>query len=280
MSITNKETIFSLHNLDNYKKEIDSNIVEIVDKITILVTEYLKFILENITIKNKNYASFVIIRGLNTILSVFRHLLYYTKNVDLTFFHCQKSFYFYVEFVGQILEDDKSFLQLTSRDATIYVYKKTIYEANHEIKKRNHQINTSNVINAPDKKTINTIDKNNTDKLNIINSYINICIIYVNKIIQNNFIFEKKNIEYFDSTMNKLKLLNLNYENLQIMEKTINKFNHIITNTEDFFDINLFFFKKVSKSHHIIQQIYDTISLEDFNEYPDNSFGNLFTLIS
>jgi hypothetical protein len=272
---TNKESIYSLHNLDNYKKEMEPNVIEIVDKITILISEYLKFIFESITIKNKNYAAFVINRGLNTILSVFRHLLYYTKNVDLTFFHSQKSFYFYVEFVGQILEDDKSFLQLTSRDATIYVYKKTIYEANNELKKRTYQINAE-----ANKNTSLVSNKNNKDKLNITNTYIDICITYVNKIIHSSLFLEKRNIEYFETTMNKLKLLNLNYENLQIMEKMINKFSHIITNTEDFFDINMFFFKKISKSHNIIQQMYDKINMEDFNEYPDNSFGNLFTLIS
>jgi hypothetical protein len=57
--------------------------------------------------------------------------------VDLTYFHCQKSFYFYVEFVSQISEDEKMFLQLTSRDASTYVYKKTIFEINNEFKKMN-----------------------------------------------------------------------------------------------------------------------------------------------
>ena len=81
--------------------------------------------IKTITIKNGKISQFIISRGLNTITHVFTNLLYYTKNVDILYFHCEKAFYFYAEFVTQISEDDKTFLQLSSRDATNYVYKKT-----------------------------------------------------------------------------------------------------------------------------------------------------------
>ena len=83
---TNKETNFSLHNVDNYKKELESTTLEIADKLSYLILEYLKFIFENITIKNNNYTKFVIIRGFNTIIHVFRNLLYYTKNFNIQFY--------------------------------------------------------------------------------------------------------------------------------------------------------------------------------------------------
>ena len=62
--------------------------------------------------------------------------MYYTKNLDVAYYHSQKSFYFYIEFIGQISEDQHTFLQLNSRDAMMFVYKKTIYEINNEIKKQ------------------------------------------------------------------------------------------------------------------------------------------------
>jgi hypothetical protein len=135
-TIASKDYNYSLHNIENYKKELNSPINEIVKKYLNLLVEYYKFIIENIKIKNKQFTHFIIMRGLDTITNVFLILLLYTKNVDLTYFHCQKSFYFYVEFVGQIMEDDKSFLQLTSRDAVLYVYKKTVYDINPELKKK------------------------------------------------------------------------------------------------------------------------------------------------
>ena len=44
---------------------------------------------------------------------------------------------FYVEFIGQIGDDNNSYLQLNSkRDATFFVYKKTIFELNNEYRKQ------------------------------------------------------------------------------------------------------------------------------------------------
>jgi hypothetical protein len=45
----------------------------------------------------------------------------------MAYYHAIKSFYIYIEFIEQIAEDHHSFLKLYSRDATLFVYKKTIY---------------------------------------------------------------------------------------------------------------------------------------------------------
>ena len=134
----NKDYNYSLQNVENYKKELNSSVNEIIQKYVNLLLEYYKFIIENIKIKNVHFSRFIIIRGADTMINVFLNLLLYTKNIDLTYFQCQKSFYFYVEFVGQISEDEKMFLQLTSRDASTYVYKKTIFEINNELKKKSN----------------------------------------------------------------------------------------------------------------------------------------------
>jgi hypothetical protein len=98
-SISNKDNNYSLQNQENYKKEFNCNVSEIVEKYSELITEYFKFIMENIKIKNTKFSKFIIIRGLDTITNVFLHILYFTKNIDLTYFHSQKSYYFYVEFL-------------------------------------------------------------------------------------------------------------------------------------------------------------------------------------
>ena len=134
-SLLNKESNFSLHNLDNYYNNFNYTSNEILKKYIEFVTEYLKFFFENITFQNNEYSKFIIIRGYDTITNVFSNILYFTKNLDLTFYHCQKSYYYYVEFMEQISHDNNIFLQLSSKDATTYVYKKTIFELNHDIKK-------------------------------------------------------------------------------------------------------------------------------------------------
>jgi len=123
-----------IQNKENYKEILQSSILEIIDKYSKLVIEYLLFIVENIGSKNATYSKFIITRGLNTITHVFSSLLYYSNNLDMAYYHSQKSFYFYVEFIGQISEDQHSFLQLSSRDASIFVYKKTIFEIPLDIK--------------------------------------------------------------------------------------------------------------------------------------------------
>ena len=126
---------FSLNEPENFNKELDVTPNAVMAKYSELLIEYTKFIVENIQIKNKSYSKFIIIRGLDTITNVFTTILYYTKNLDLTFFHCQKSYYFYVEFISQISEAEKLFLQLSSRDASTYVYKKTLFDLNNSVLK-------------------------------------------------------------------------------------------------------------------------------------------------
>ena len=134
MSVKNN-TSYSLNNLDLLNKTLDVSIQQILDKYSNLIIEYIKFISENNKCRNKLYKNYITTRGLDTITNVFNHILYYSKNLDMAYFYSQKAFYFYVEFVQQISNDNNTFLQLTSRDATIYVYKKTIFEINHEKRK-------------------------------------------------------------------------------------------------------------------------------------------------
>ena len=98
--------------------------------------DYLNIITENISVTNNVFNNFIIIRGLEIITNVFTIILFYSKNIDMAFYHGQKAFYFYVEFIGQISEVQHTFLQLSSRDAVMFVYKKTIFEINNEIRKK------------------------------------------------------------------------------------------------------------------------------------------------
>jgi hypothetical protein len=95
----------------------------------------LVLISEKIHINKTDCYKFIIERGVDTISHVFSILLYYTKNLDLAFYHSQKAYYFYIEFIEQISDDNVTFLQLSSKDATTFVYKKTIYEINNDYKK-------------------------------------------------------------------------------------------------------------------------------------------------
>ena len=126
----------NLQNINNYNDTLDhTNVSEIFAKYIGIVQEYLTQICENIYMKNHAYMKYVIKNGIHVISHVFNILLLYTKNLDIVIHHCERSFYYYVEFIGQIGDDNHSFLKLNSKDATLFVYKKTIFDINNEYKK-------------------------------------------------------------------------------------------------------------------------------------------------
>jgi hypothetical protein len=126
---------FMLYSISNYKPCIENSLSEILNKFVNILIEYMRFISQKIIMKNKKYYCFIFERGIETLIHVFSVIFYYTKNLNLTFYHTQKACYFYVEFIEQISDDNVTFLQLSSRDATLFVYKKTIFDINNEYKK-------------------------------------------------------------------------------------------------------------------------------------------------
>lgn len=125
----------SLQNLDNYNSEYGAVPTEMFAKYVGLLTEYLVRMVESVSIRSDEYFNFVVIKGIEVISHIFRMLLMYTRNVDLTYYHCHKAFAYYIEFIGQIGDDHHAFLQLNSKDASLFVYKKTIFDLNTEYKK-------------------------------------------------------------------------------------------------------------------------------------------------
>ena len=249
-----KDNNFLLSSSENYKTDFECDIREIIDKYAQLIIEYSKFIKDSIKVRNKNFAKFIIIRGLDTITNVFQYMLYFTRNLDLTYYHCQKSFYFYIEFVSQITEDDKMFLQLTTRDATMYVYKKTIYDLNHDFK------------------NITTGDFR--EKIGIITNYIKLYQTYLMKIIQTNDITNiQNNIKYLENLREKLNK-NEMYETAKInfIQEISEQLYYKIEDIDQFFEIIELVIKKILKKQELLKKsetlntILDKINLDIFNE--------------
>ena len=90
---------FILYNTSNYKAVINNSVSEILTKFIEVIIEYMKFISEKMIMKNKAYYRFIFERGIETLIHIFSVIFYYTKNLELTFYHTQKAYYFYVEFI-------------------------------------------------------------------------------------------------------------------------------------------------------------------------------------
>jgi hypothetical protein len=192
----NENINYLLYSVSNYKPCINYSVSDILTKFVSVIIEYMRFISEKITMKNKQYYRFIFERGVETLIHIFSVIFYYTKNLDLTYYHTQKAYYFYIEFMEQISDDAVTFLQLSSRDAIMFVYKKTIFELNNEYRK--------NIPESP---------QDEINILSIIDTYTNI----YKSIIQ--FIINHKDFKYD----NKLEYINKCCDSIENVSEILNK---------------------------------------------------------
>ena len=259
MSIQGK---YNISSSEYYNTYINETYVSIFSKYNNLITDYLKHCLDNIYIQNSDYKKYIVRHGINTIKNVFKMLLIYTKNPDMTYYNCQKGYVYFIEFIGQISEDNHSFLQLNSKDASLFVYKKTIFELNNDTTKNYKSDNNIknlmttlnpliNIYNNILFKLINDNDLNDIIKIaniefqkiiqKIIKTYIEMNnILLFEKIEQ--FIYNHKDndiLENLDIFIKKIKKKELNNKNIElnVIDKqndniqTTNKYiNNIINN--------------------------------------------------
>jgi hypothetical protein len=233
---------YSLSNLENYNKTIQYSAHEIIEKYILLINEFLKFILEKIKLKESNYSKFIIIRCYDTITNVFNIIFLYTKNLDLTFYHCQKGYYYYIEFIEQISNIDHVFLQLNSKDATTYVYKKTIFElSNDKDRAQTLPINIKNILENVDEhiKTFKNIFEFIVETLITDNKpFINTEIVEKFKIICQK-IFNKNNSKniHIKKIYNEIEIANINF--LNNLNNSVNVINNDTIIQKYFHDIIL-----------------------------------------
>ena len=142
MDKNNKKSI-NLLNVENYNKELDKELYYKGLSLYISIgNQCIKYLLKNLTTTNKEYIIFIIERGIKTITHVYNFLIMYTKNINLLEHHLEKAYLYYVEFVSQIGEESNTYIKLNSKDATLFVYKKTIYDINNDYRHKFKLVNT------------------------------------------------------------------------------------------------------------------------------------------
>jgi hypothetical protein len=179
----------------------------------------------------------------------------------MTYFHCQKAYYYYVEFVGQISEDEKTFLQLSSRDASTYVYKKTIFDINSEIKKCNEEISDYTRL-----------------KLEVINIFIDLYKTILLKLINNDFI----NLEKINIIQNIYKKLHslTNKSKIKLLNDIVERLYYDVEDINYFLEICFILTKKLVKNNEILNNCITKFSSYDFKikiKEPVDKFVSWFT---
>lgn len=113
---------------ESYFSTINTEITTILKYYSYIMTEYIFNMNQKILTMEQNKRVFIIIRGLDSITHIFLYILYYTQNMTIITKMVEKSILSYIEFIEQMDNYKNSPLDLKSRDAVQYLYKKTIYD--------------------------------------------------------------------------------------------------------------------------------------------------------
>ena len=149
---------------------------------------------KNIIEERPEYNSIIKLTGLTALTNIYLMLLISTKNLNATIQHCEKTIFYYFEFIEQMnapKTDIQSILKLNVFDAKLFIYKKTIYdiiEKTHKTSQKENYIfinfrNYTVVLIKLTELLINS-EKDINNNLTILNNIINILpdIISENKI--------------------------------------------------------------------------------------------------
>jgi len=204
--------MYSINNTDNYNMSCNIDLQNIINKYMEYINNFFLLIKDNTYFKQYSYSKYLIINGIQTANHILNMLIIYTKNIDLTFHHIERSFIYYVEFINQIMINNGS-LNLNSKDASIFIYKKILYDID--------DLNKKNMVFDIEQ------DTRFGDLLELIGLYNNILYSYidnfsnVNNINLTNDVYD---IDYISSINKNFSKLNYNrlIENMQFFIDIIN----------------------------------------------------------
>ena len=204
---------FDLSDQKNYNSKFKKDLNFYTKEYVLLMKEILEYLNKYIEHGNKRKL-YIIIKCIESINHIFFLILLYTKNLSLTLYHCKKSFLYYIEFISQIGEEGNSYLQLNSKDAILFIYKKSIFDINNE-----YRVNYE--ITDEDNNKISEIKK--------------LSIIFTNFYIYmiNNIVFKEDN-SIKDINTNLIKIL----DNLIKKNNSINNLFEKIIKIQTFLEIN------------------------------------------
>ena len=198
---------YSLINTNNYNNFLISNLKEIINNYIHILLNYILSFNQKMNMDDNNIKFFIFKKGISTINHVFLFILYYTKNLEVTFYHSQNSYIFYLEFIEQLNFNLSNTIKITINDAITFVYKKNIYNVNNLI----------NNITEQEKQIFEQIEELLKIYLIIIDIFIstnNFDLLQLKNIIdnfQNNFskIKNKNNVDLIYHFLNLLFIINI-----------------------------------------------------------------------
>ena len=126
---------FDIENAENYLEHYNVDIKGMTSRYISLINFFLTQSTESIHVNNCDYFKYIVKNGLDTITHVYRFLIMYTKNSELTCYNCKKAIHYYIEFICQMISNNSIVLKLNIKDASLFVYRKTIFAVDQNFRK-------------------------------------------------------------------------------------------------------------------------------------------------
>ena len=236
---------------DNYIKKFDQDMCLQYNAYYVkLICHYLEYLSDHTLLQNDNYFIFILQRGILSLSHIFNILLLYTKNIDLTISHCNKALYYYIEFIGQIADDSHSYLQLNSKDAALFIYKKTIFELNNDYRK-------NYILKESDREFLNILTHLN----NICNELVMIILAKKDFTLKKKEIMISYTLKNIEKKMNLFKIFTFKEleKKIPILLFFMNVIQHCKVDIDKFLAIFEIFIKKVKKKKITMDEIKNKV---------------------
>ena len=214
-----------------------------------IIIEYLN---RGLFVKNNKLFTFYILKGYDMLVTIFSIMMYQTKNMDIAFYKCQKASHLYIEYIEQISDEQNIYLNLTSRDALLYVYKQTIFD----------ELDLNKACDPLDKTGHHMIFESIYAYTGI---YKKILEIYLNKLVDNNKLLDNNklidnnnNSKSIHMTIQQIKTL---YEGvhihemdtLKVLDRILDTFYCSEVNAQTFFETFKTLLKKINQPNVLLK---------------------------
>jgi len=133
--------------LNIYKTNMSHSLI--IDLYVKLINEYISLMGQSEILKSIHDKRHIVFAGLNALNHIFKINLVSTKNIETTYYYCEKAGYCYLEYIEQINKTD-ILTNLNVSDVLSFVYKENILHHNEnptEILSDNYPSNTFTNIN-------------------------------------------------------------------------------------------------------------------------------------
>ena len=119
-----KTSPYALDDTSNYNYILQNTVVECFTNYVEIINAYIAHS-KNIHTLNNTLYTYLQEKGMSTINHIFKLMLLYTKNLDLTNYYCRQTISYYVEFIEQNMQHEDN-EKINYNNASRFSYSKTI----------------------------------------------------------------------------------------------------------------------------------------------------------